>query len=84
MALIKSLTRDTRNVRPNRTAADCAYSVVSQADGTILLNLTSFGSESRKNVGEPSQSMQFTEETASQLLSVVLEVFPNLRWQLIK
>lgn len=84
MAIIKSLTRDTRNVRPNKSSADCAYAVVTQSDGSLLLNLTSFGSEARKNVGEPSQSMQFDEATASRLLSVLLEVFPSLRWGLVE
>lgn len=78
-----SLNRDTRTVRPNKTSADCAYAVVTRPNGSVLLNLTSFGSETRKNVGKPSQSMQFEEDTASQLLAVLLEAFPNLRWQLV-
>lgn len=78
MAVIRSLQADTRAVRPNSTTADCAYAVVVADDGEVLFNLTTFGSDGRKNVGTPSQSMQFNEPTAQELCRLLRQAFPSI------
>jgi hypothetical protein len=74
MAVVSRIFRDKRSVGPNPTTAECAVATVVRG-GEVLVNLTTFGSEARKNHGTPSQSMQFTEEMAVQLCGYFAEAF---------
>ena len=67
MALIRRVRRGSvPKPRIHGTETDCEVSTY-DLDGTIYVQLTSRGSDTRQNRGAPSQTMQFDERTAKQL-----------------
>ena len=78
MALIKTIHRaesNRHNIHESVWLAECA--VFSQ-DGSAYVQLNTFGSERRKGSRQPSQEMQFTLESATELVEIFREAFPEL------
>ena len=78
MALIRSVERGSRNVRPHRTAVDLTYQLLDDAAGRRLLHIATYGSDDRQDIGTTSQSMQFDRDAAEALLRAIAEAFPGL------
>lgn len=78
MALIRELSRGSRDVRVHPTTVDALYESLISESGDNLLQLTTFGSDARQNPGTPSQTLQFDRRVAAQLVEVIRLTFPGL------
>jgi len=75
MAYILDVERDDRTIKGlHRTAIPCRYSVA-VIEGKKTLQLTTYGSDNRIVTGQPSQTLQFTENTALQLYRILRAEF---------
>lgn len=75
MALIRSIQPGRQTVKPHRTEVDCFTQQLTAADGTVLLHLSTFGSDHRASPAKSSQSMQFDRERAQDLIEQFVAVF---------
>ncbi|HEX6534005.1 MAG TPA: hypothetical protein VF041_05380 [Gemmatimonadaceae bacterium] len=57
---------------------ECSCFVFS-SNGQVILQLDTYGSATRKNTGQISQSLQFDERAAAQLKRLIEDAFPSLR-----
>jgi hypothetical protein len=73
MALVKNLESVTKERNSVHGPVDCAYTIFAANDGKRYLQLDTFGSRSRKIAGKISQSMQFDEDLAHQLVRIINE-----------
>ncbi|WIX85852.1 hypothetical protein [Amycolatopsis sp. DG1A-15b] len=78
MARLRSFEKGTQNVKAHPTEVDCFHQVITAADGTRLLHLTTFGSDSRRSGPKSSQSLQIDESTARELMAVIRATFPKI------
>lgn len=79
MAYIVSLSPlDPLEGRRPHSRSDCTWRVSSR-DGEQVLQLDTYGSPERKDVGTISQSIQLDEERAAELVAVIRSVFPGVR-----
>lgn len=62
----------------NHSTCSCGWKV-SQRDGERVLQLDTYGSDHRQDQGTVSQSIQFDEAGARDLMSVIRQVFPERR-----
>lgn len=70
MAFVTSLEQDDRDVKSvHPTTLVCKYAV-RETDGRKILQLNSYGSNSRDMPDKLSQTLQFGEEAAAQLYRV--------------
>ena len=75
MALVVSLEKDTRDFRAlHPTELVCRY-IVAERDGRKVLQLNSYGSSGREVPDKLSQTLQFNEESARQLYSLLAKEF---------
>lgn len=76
-----ALVRQIRPVEKERQAVhgetECSSSVF-RAGGATYLQLDTYGSPERKHPEKVSQSLQFDENSAGQLLELIRRTFPNL------
>lgn len=79
MARLRSFEKGTQNVKVHPTEVDCFHQVITTADGTRLLHLTTFGSDQRRSGPKSSQSLQIDESTARELMAVIRQTFPGIR-----
>ena len=78
MAQVRSVNKGTvGRAAPHRTEVDCDWIRVDSANGP-LLQISSFGSDERKNPGKSSQTLQFSRGAALELLAAIDAVFPGL------
>ena len=77
MARIRSFEKTNSNARRHPTEVDCGYQSLN-ADGEILLQLTTFGSDHRQSEKKGSQSLQFDRDTAAELVAIIRRTFPGL------
>lgn len=75
MALITKLEKRTLQRYSNHTTVDASYSVVDHGSGPTLLQIDTFGSESRKLKGKTSQSIQIDKKAAKQLMGILAKTF---------
>lgn len=78
MARLRSFEEGTQNVRVHPTEVDCFHQVVTDADGSRFLHLTTFGSDYRRSGPKSSQSLQLDESTARQLMQIIRAAFPGI------
>lgn len=74
MARIRSLQQSTSQGKAHPTEVDCAWQVVPGPDGP-LLQLSTYGSDSRQSEPKVSQTIQVDERVARQLAALVQQVF---------
>lgn len=77
MARIRSIHPITSNVKPHPTLVDCGYQIVQSPEGT-LLHLSTYGSDQRKSEPKVSQTLQLDRKTASQLIEIMRQTFPEI------
>ncbi|MEX0327649.1 MAG: hypothetical protein AB3N07_02910 [Ruegeria sp.] len=77
MALVTQFERDERDFRSlHPTQVVCKY-LVSLNDGKKVLQLNTYGSAEREIPDKLSQTLQFDEKPARQLLAILNEEFGN-------
>lgn len=77
MALItKFEERPTGNPRLHPTEVTCGYCWFDLNDQKVL-QLTTYGSEHRQDVGSSSQTIQLDEKNARQLRKLIEQAFPD-------
>ncbi|KHL18345.1 UNVERIFIED_CONTAM: hypothetical protein LK11_07085 [Mumia flava] len=74
------MTRIFHNPMDSRqhTEVECGWAKVSSTAGEPLLQLSTYGSVQRRSQPKVSQTLQFDENQARQLLSVIHRTFPGL------
>ena len=77
MARIRSLFRDPHNSRPHPTDVECGWQVLTTADGEVLLQLSTYGSDDRRSEKKVSQTIQIDASIASELYALLGETFPR-------
>jgi hypothetical protein len=78
MARVRSLSRGHQNVALHSSSVDCFHQVVTGPGNTVVLHLSTFGSDDRHSAPKSSQSLQIDEDIASGLLRVLSVTFPSL------
>ena len=71
MAIVRHMERQELSVEAPHSETDCTYSVVSDRDGTIYLQIDTYGSRDRKIAGKKSQSIRFAPEAIRELKSIL-------------
>lgn len=77
MARIRSFTRSIMTSRLHPTEVDAEWSVINTAAGP-LLQISTFGSDSRASAAKVSQTLQLDLEMAKQLKVALDATFPSL------
>ena len=77
MAVIRSISRGSSEVSRHPTSVDATYQVVADDLGT-LFHLSTYGSDGRASQPKVSQTIQFDEAAASDLVTALREAFPKL------
>jgi hypothetical protein len=77
MALVDSFERSSRVNQRLHDPVDCGYSIF-EVGPTRILQLDTYGSTSRAMPGKVSQSLQFDERGAIELLRLIRMAFPSL------
>lgn len=77
MARLRSLEKSTQDVKVHPTEVDCFHQVITAADGTRLLHITTFGSDQRRSDPKSSQSLQIDEARACELIGIIQTAFPG-------
>lgn len=77
MARVKKVLPGAQDVRAHPTEVDCFYQVITAADGSVLVHLSTFGSPDRQSAPKSSQSMQLDESSARELVHVLRKAFPG-------
>lgn len=77
MAQVRAFRESKQEVRPHPTKVDCEHRVVRHGD-TVLLHLSTMGSDQRRSGPKSSQSLQLDEEHASELIRIIRRAFPGI------
>ncbi|POH73078.1 hypothetical protein [Arthrobacter glacialis] len=75
MAVIRSLKLGVSSVREHQTEVDATYQFVDSHDGTRLLHLATYGSDSRKSEPKVSQVIQLDRQFALELAAIIAREF---------
>lgn len=78
MALITTIEKNEKDRQKVHGPTRCYYSKFQAEDGKTYLQLDTYGSEDRVFTEKASQSIQFDEAAAAQLLQLIRTTFPNL------
>lgn len=79
MAVVRTLRRkEMTSGRRQPSEVDCEWSVVRDGDQQ-LLQLDTYGSDTRKNPGKQSQTIQLPQEQALRLSEIIAEQFGGAR-----
>jgi len=79
VALIRSFTRTVGSARPHPSEVDCQWQALTGPSGERLLQMSTYGSDSRQSEPKVSQTIQVNAATAKSLLAAIRETFPELR-----
>ena len=79
MALVTLIEPSNKERQTVHRRTRCLYSVIEDQAATRYVQLDTFGSEERQFTDKVSQSIQFDQQAASQLIALFLEAFPDLR-----
>lgn len=78
MAIVTEFVAMTGSSQPHPTTVECGYQPVLADDGRRLLQLSTYGSDQRQSHKKTSQTLQFDEDGARELVRIIGEVFPGL------
>src|SRR3954453_7185856 len=78
MALVTSLEANTKERQSVHRPTRCLYTIVDAPGGERYLQLDTVGSEDREIPEKVSQSIQFDQQAAGQLLKLLLRTFTGL------
>ncbi len=77
MARITEFFKAASNASAHPTNVECGWQVVLTQGGSIL-QLSTFGSDSRASEKKVSQTLQLDRAAAAELLGILHQVFPDL------
>lgn len=77
MARVREFFPTTSAAKPHPTEVECGFQSVLSSTGT-LLQLSTFGSDSRQSEKKVSQTLQLDKEQAARLLQIIKDTFPGL------
>lgn len=77
MARIRNLEEKGKAAKRKQTLVDCGWQIV-EVEGETLLQLTTYGSDERQNIGSPSQTVQIDADIAAELVRVLRRAFPGI------
>jgi len=75
MARVRSLTESHADGRVHPTEVDCGWQVVQTQSGQRLLQLSTYGSDTRVSQPKVSQTIQLDRTVATQLVEVLTRAF---------
>lgn len=75
MAKIRNLEKLQTSGNRFRSEVDCTYQEVHTADGTKYIQLTTYGSDTRKSDPKSSQTIHLDKDMAQKLIAVLSETF---------
>lgn len=76
MARVRKLSEDTRaSAKPHPTEVDCRWQIVKGAGGSILFQLSTYGSDDRVSEPKVSQTIQLDEKVARELVELLNRSF---------
>jgi hypothetical protein len=67
MAKLRSLTKASQDVRAHTTQVDATFQLLTGTDGTLLFQLSTYGSDTRQSKPKVSQTIQLDAEFAQKL-----------------
>jgi hypothetical protein len=79
MALVETITIESKDAHAPHKPVDCTATVVRGSDGAAYVQIDTYGSKDRKLPHKTSQSVQFNRQAAEQLISLFRSAFPDLR-----
>lgn len=82
VAILTRFFPDNRSFRRSAKTAECAFRLLTGEDGVEYLQLVSFGSDDRQNVGTGSQNIRMDEARAAELVDIILSSFPGIERRL--
>ena len=71
MALVRRMERTTLKFESVHGEVDCTYTVFHGEDGKRYFQVDTYGSPDRKLKGKKSQSLQFDEDSARELMALI-------------
>lgn len=74
MALVRHMDRAELQTEVPHTEANATYTIIRNRDGSLSLQVDTYGSEERKLVGKKSQSIRFAPEAVEQLRRILTEI----------
>lgn len=77
MALVTAIIHKPSAGGRYTSSTECGYSIVG-VDGRKILHLETYGSSKREIPGKVSQSLEFDQDAAAQLLAAIRHAFPTL------
>lgn len=77
MARVRSIEKIEENGRLHPTEVHCTYQNVVGDDGTKYVQLTTYGSDSRKSAPKSSQTIQLDKDMALKLIKILAETFSS-------
>ena len=77
MAIVRHLEPQQLSVEARHTETECTYSIVSQPDGRVHLQIDTYGSGERKLAGKKSQSIRFAPEAIRELKQILATHFAD-------
>jgi len=79
MGLVRELiSAESGDGKQHKDLHRCTYEIFNTAEGTRLFQLNSYGTEDRKHPEKVSQTLQFNEESAKELINALRRAFPAL------
>ena len=78
MALIRQINPAGKSRANVHGQVECGFSSFTARDGKRYLQLDTYGSAERQEMGKISQSIQFDEGSAAQLKALIEATFPRL------
>lgn len=77
MAKITEFFQVTKAASPHPTEVECGYQVIHTEDGP-LLQLSTYGSDTRRSEKKVSQTIQLDRKAAAELLEIIRSSFPGV------
>jgi 5-methylcytosine-specific restriction protein B len=76
MAIVRTFFEDARSSGVHPTEVDCGWQLITH-HGAPIIQLSTYGSDQRASEKKVSQTLQFDERGAAELVSILLRCFPR-------
>lgn len=77
MARIRELKQSDAGSRVHPTEVECGWQVLRDPSGGLLLQLSTYGSDTRESEPKVSQTLQIDRAVARQLVDIIENVFES-------
>jgi hypothetical protein len=78
MALIGRLNKVKKDRQAVHREVEASVSVLNARDGNRYIQIDTVGSPDRARAGNVNQTIQFNQDSASQLLALIRETYPEI------